>query len=640
MATGVITHTETDPSGTSVGAGHVVEAMLMPSGGFRISDFTGIARREATTTDAAGTFTLTLENNANIDPPDDSFWLITIDLPESLGGPKQYPIVVNGNSTLYAALVAPDTDAYTSLYLTQAAGDARYARLGSGVLSVEAIVTAAPYNADPTGTVDATSAIQLALTAVNALGGGVVKCPEGTYLVNGSPLKMGSNTTLSGAGTSATKFHCTRATGSHFLGIVSNLDQVAGNTDLHVEGIWFNRTVEVAFFDEHIFFKFCQRMTVRKCRFTGDVSGGFNSNKGVHFQGCLYGLVEDNTFSNIADNAVGLSHFYASGITDGQHCVRGNRFFRDATAAGSSMIMCTVNHVVITGNQISLTSRVSCNWFECGQPTLGTNIKCLTLSNNTVINAESVLHGVSGATFVGNSIDTGSIRVASVTAGVSDRNNDIVCIGNIVTVGDISLSYCDESTITGNQVSSSPSGGIGADKCSRPTISNNTVWNCVGNGINVLTTVAQATIIDNRSYNNGSGGVNTYGINLDGDTTYSIISGNKCYDTRAGGARTQTYGLFINIATLLIFTDNVFYNHLTGNFTTSGTITYAYRSGNIFEGGVIDRVSVGVVATASLPAAAAAMSGTVIIEDAGAGDRNLIIYGSTERFRIDGGAPF
>jgi len=47
-----------------------------------------------------------------------------------------------------------------------------------------------------------------------------------------------------------------------------------------------------------------------------------------------------------------------------------------------------------------------------------------------------------------------------------------------------------------------------------------------------------------------------------------------------------------------------------------------------------------VVATADLPAAAAENDGRVVVEDAGAGDRNLVIYGGGERFRIDGGAGF
>jgi len=45
-----------------------------------------------------------------------------------------------------------------------------------------------------------------------------------------------------------------------------------------------------------------------------------------------------------------------------------------------------------------------------------------------------------------------------------------------------------------------------------------------------------------------------------------------------------------------------------------------------------------VVLTASLPAAATAQDGRILIEDGGAGNRNLIIYAGGERFRIDGGA--
>lgn len=55
---------------------------------------------------------------------------------------------------------------------------------------------------------------------------------------------------------------------------------------------------------------------------------------------------------------------------------------------------------------------------------------------------------------------------------------------------------------------------------------------------------------------------------------------------------------------------------------------------------VAGRTHVSVVATASLPAAGAAEDGRVLIEDAAAGDRNLIIYAGGQRFRIDGGVAF
>jgi PIN domain nuclease of toxin-antitoxin system len=51
-------------------------------------------------------------------------------------------------------------------------------------------------------------------------------------------------------------------------------------------------------------------------------------------------------------------------------------------------------------------------------------------------------------------------------------------------------------------------------------------------------------------------------------------------------------------------------------------------------------VQVAVIATASLPAAGEDQDGRLVIEDAGAGDRNLIVYAGGQRFRIDGGAAF
>ena len=51
-------------------------------------------------------------------------------------------------------------------------------------------------------------------------------------------------------------------------------------------------------------------------------------------------------------------------------------------------------------------------------------------------------------------------------------------------------------------------------------------------------------------------------------------------------------------------------------------------------------LKVDVIATASLPAAAAAQDGRIVIENNGVGDRNLILYAGGERFRIDGGAAF
>ena len=52
------------------------------------------------------------------------------------------------------------------------------------------------------------------------------------------------------------------------------------------------------------------------------------------------------------------------------------------------------------------------------------------------------------------------------------------------------------------------------------------------------------------------------------------------------------------------------------------------------------RFHVPIIASGSLPAAAAAENGALVLEDVAAGDRNLIIYAGGQRFRIDGGAAF
>jgi hypothetical protein len=85
-------------------------------------------------------------------------------------------------------------------------------------------------------------------------------------------------------------------------------------------------------------------------------------------------------------------------------------------------------------------------------------------------------------------------------------------------------------------------------------------------------------------------------------------------------------------------TDYMMYDGIPDDLSSKpipNTAHYVYGGGTIDPTGVRRRLPI--VATASLPAAAAAMDGTILIENGGAGDRNLIIYAGGQRFRIDGG---
>jgi hypothetical protein len=88
-------------------------------------------------------------------------------------------------------------------------------------------------------------------------------------------------------------------------------------------------------------------------------------------------------------------------------------------------------------------------------------------------------------------------------------------------------------------------------------------------------------------------------------------------------------------------TDYILYDSIQDDLANKpipNTADYVYGGSALNSSGRRRRIPI--IATASLPAAAASEDGSIIIEDNGAGDRNIIIYAGGERFRIDGGAAF
>lgn len=71
----------------------------------------------------------------------------------------------------------------------------------------------AQYGADPTGAIDATTAIQGAIAAAESAGGGVVSIPPGLYRLDGVLTIRASNIVLRGAGPDASRLFFTKDTG-------------------------------------------------------------------------------------------------------------------------------------------------------------------------------------------------------------------------------------------------------------------------------------------------------------------------------------------------------------------------------------------------------------------------------------------
>lgn len=126
--TSTITNTVKDLNGTPI-VGVSVDILLKPSGAFRIDDSTEIAPKETVVTDVNGTWSVNLERTSNISPAN-SHYLVTEKIPVANGGPSTWAIQVGAaNQTLLAALIIPAPSSSSSLFLTQATGDARYLQI-------------------------------------------------------------------------------------------------------------------------------------------------------------------------------------------------------------------------------------------------------------------------------------------------------------------------------------------------------------------------------------------------------------------------------------------------------------------------------------------------------------------------------
>ena len=89
------------------------------------------------------------------------------------------------------------------------------ASLGADV-SVHTIDVVADHGADPTGSEDATEAIQAAIDAASDLGGAVVFLGEGLYRIDGRLHVIASNTVIRGAGPELTRLHFTNIDGMSY----------------------------------------------------------------------------------------------------------------------------------------------------------------------------------------------------------------------------------------------------------------------------------------------------------------------------------------------------------------------------------------------------------------------------------------
>jgi parallel beta-helix repeat protein len=353
------------------------------------------------------------------------------------------------------------------------------------------------YGAVGDGAVNDRAAIQAAITACQAAGGGVVYIPKGTYLVSGgSVLVTGTNITVQGAGRTATILKTTTnhavLTCENAVGPVVRDLQVLGDADATKTaqfGVWFdyvtggvieNVWAKNLGYDGILLLRGCNYNTVSNCIVTGCQDDSINIG-GHPDAASTHNVVVGNTLRDGLHVGVHIS--WNSQFTT----VSSNTI---ANMGTNGIDTFQVNETVgmggnsITGNTVS----------DCGQYGI-----YLFASDDNVVSGNTITRTTGCSIYINRSLR--SIISNNQCTGAADTNSggvysdvggsaDLIITNNLFAgVGGVSLAG-SRTNFQGNRVRGATvaSAVLGDAAAIDSVISDNIISDCTGNGINVTGT--------------------------------------------------------------------------------------------------------------------------------------------------------
>jgi len=409
--------------------------------------------------------------------------------------------------------------------------------------------------ADATGATDSSAAIQAALNAANAAGGGSVYLPPGTYLIN-TNLTVYSNTTFYGAGR-ASKLLTTDSVSRVHIGIAANASNVVIR-DLACVGPG-DQSVPTNSQEPNaiLLSSGTQQVTVRNC-FVKDIAG---FGIGVS-AGCTDTLIEGNHLEGTGNS--GLADGHAIVTESPTRLIIHNNTIRNCRYRGIEVYSGTaagVTDVTVSGNTI----------YNC-------------VGGLAVFASSSGVGFVRDISIVGNVIDTITSAVVGIGIWVAANADHVTVSANAIyncTIDGIQVTPQVANTtikkcaVIGNTVRHSGRYGITTDGATygHMTIGNNIVDDSYSNGI-YLNAANFVTVQGNVCTDNGrqaTAGTDYAGI-WGNTASRCSVGGNVCRDTRTGTSRTQTVGIYLtNASDYNYIGGNVCTNNVNGQIVLSGT---------------------------------------------------------------------
>lgn len=395
---------------------------------------------------------------------------------------------------------------------------------------------------DTTGTTNL-AAIQAAIDAAYAAGGGTVVVPAGTYLVSCSAattsvaaIRLKSNVTLAGVGWSSILKVVSGTLGSDCV-FIGN-DQTLGLTKIHVKSLQIDGNSST----KGIM-----------------VLYGRSLNGGV---GATYSSVKDcyvHSHGYIAIQAKDFSHYFSA---IGNTC-EGGDYGVQSTAS---------TNCVISDNIIYNTSDNAIDVY-------GDRIQANITTTDTFVYGELVTGGTSSATAYVKEVGSGYLILQGGTINAASPTN--FTNGETITGGTSSASATYDSTtnvagnwsgaITGNSINTCKN-GVFLETVESVSCTGNAVRNATQYGVKVNrihATTRGNSVTGNTFFNNTLGGVAVVGV-----CENTVVSGN----TVDGGS----YGVLLNGCYYTTVTGNTFYN-TNETVRLQGTGTKNFISDNTFN---------------------------------------------------------